>query len=114
MVMSGKADMARMALHSRRHKTFQPVSLTEWINEKEVYFINCQEPALRGLKRGSYLCVKKTKTSEDCESSVKKAETNKYVVQCESNIKKNDDSDVFMLFRLLKVKLDSEFLNLTQ
>lgn len=110
MVMSGKADMAQMALHSRRHKNFQPVKLTEWINEKEVYFINCQEPALRGLiKRGSYLCVKKKKTSKESE----KAKTHEYVVGCESDIKKNDDRGVFMLFRLLKVKLDSEFLHLT-
>ena len=98
MVMSGKADMARMALHSRRHKNFQPVKLTEWINEKEVYFINCRERTLRGIKRGSYLCVKKTKKSE-------------YVVECESDVKKNDDRGVFMLFRLLKLKLDSEFLH---
>ena len=98
MVMSGKADKARMALHSRRHKHFQPVNLTEWINEKEVYFINCREPAMKGIKKGSYLCVKKTKKSE-------------YVVQCEPDIKKNDDRSVFMLFRLLKVKLDSELLH---
>jgi hypothetical protein len=113
MVMSGKADMARMALHSRRHKTFQPVNLTEWINEKEVYFINCREPALRGLKRSSYLCVKKkSKTSKECKSDVKKEMTSEYVVECESDIKKNDDRGVFMLFRLLKVKLDSELLRI--
>ena len=109
MVMSGKADKARMALHSRRHKNFQPVKLTEWISEKEVYFINCREPALRGLiKRGSYLCVKKTKTS-------KKGKTHEYIVVCESDIKKNDDTGVFMLFRLLKFERDmySEFLPLT-
>ena len=115
MVMSGKADMARMALHSRRHKNFQPVNLTEWINEKEVYFINCREPALRGVvKRGSYLCVKKEKTRKESESDAKKAKPSDsgYVVGCESDIKKNDDRGVFMLFRLLKAKHDSEFLHL--
>ena len=113
MVLSGKADMARMALHSRRHKNFQPVNLTEWINEKEVYFINCREPALRGLiKRGSYLCIKKKKASKESESDAKKAKAHKYIVECESDIKKNDDQGVFMLFRLLKVKHDSEFLHL--
>ena len=34
---------SRLAIHSRRSKKFQPAKLTEWVNENEVFFINCQE-----------------------------------------------------------------------
>ena len=56
MQLSGKASHTRMALHSRKSKSFQPVKLTEWISEKEVFFISCQERSVSKLK-GSYLCV---------------------------------------------------------
>lgn len=56
MQLSGKASHTRMALHSRKSRSFQPVKLTEWIGEKEVFFISCQERSLSRPK-GSYLCV---------------------------------------------------------
>ena len=96
MVMSGKAEKARMALRSRKSKHFQPAKLTEWISEKEVFFINCQEPtAKRGIKRASYLCVKKIKDGS-------------LIVGCEPDIKRHDDSHIFMLFRLLKLNPKSK------
>ena len=94
MVMSGKAESAQMALHSRKRTNFQSVKFTEWVNEKEVFFINCQESTKGRVKRGSYLCVKKKNDS--------------FVVECEPEIKKHNDKEVFMLFRLLKVNPKSE------
>ena len=91
MQMNGKASQSKMALHSRRSKQFKPAKLTEWINEKEVFFVNCKERTRGHLKKNSYLCVKR-------------GENLKYSVQCEPNIKKHDDKSTFMLFRLLKPK----------
>ena len=91
MLMNGKASQSQMALHSRRSKHFQPAKLTEWINEKEVFFVNCKERTRGHLKKNSYLCVKKIEKSE-------------YSVRCEPNIRRHDDKNTFMLFRLLKPK----------
>ena len=56
MKLCGKASHTQMALHSRKSSSFQPVKLTEWISEKEVFFISCQERSVSKPK-GSYLCV---------------------------------------------------------
>ena len=93
MQMNGKASQSRMALHSRRSKHFQPAKLTEWINEKEIFYVNCKERMRGNVKKSSYLCVKKV-GKKDSE----------YAVQCEPSIKRHDDKDTFMLFRLLKPK----------
>ena len=90
MQMNGKASQSRMALHSRRSKHFQPAKITEWINEKEIFYVNCKERMKGHVKKSSYLCVKKV----DSE----------YTVQCEPSIKRHNDKDTFMLFRLLKPK----------
>ena len=55
--MDGKTAHSRMALHSRRSKHLCPEKLTEWLNEKEVFFINCQERRRIKLRKSSYLCV---------------------------------------------------------
>ena len=91
MQMNGKASKCRMALHSRRCKA---VKLTEWINEKEVFYINCKEHK-RHFKRNSYLCVNKLKDSSTL---------NMYTTRCEPDVNKHNDEDTFMLFRLLKPK----------
>ena len=56
MQMNGKASQSRMALHSRRSKQFHPAKLTEWINEKEIFYVNCKERGRGRLKKSSYLC----------------------------------------------------------
>lgn len=140
MRMDAKASHSRLALHSRMSKHYQPVKLTEWINEKEVFFINCQKRSVLKPK-GGYLCVyaavddelsidSRTHTAEkdsgkeisertEMDSAQQRIEpelstpirkqvewdvkqNKSYRTRCEPNIKRHDDSNTFMLFRLLK------------
>ena len=92
MRMNGMASNSRLAIHSRKSKRFQPEKLTEWVNENEIFFINCQERSVkRPLDKSSYLCIYKSR------------ETGAFVTGCRPNIK-SDKDDRFMLFRLIKPK----------
>jgi hypothetical protein len=83
---------SRLSIHSRRDKEFHPAKLTEWVSQKEVFFIRCEEQAWL-YRKTSYLCVYQPKG----EST--------YVTGCKPNIR-SDDSNRFMLFRLVKLKED--------
>ena len=83
---------SRLSIHSRRDKEFHPAKLTEWVSQKEVFFIRCEEQA-RLYRKSSYLCVYQPK-----------GETT-YITGCKPNIR-SDDSNRFMLFRLVKLKED--------
>ena len=89
MQLSGKESRTRMALHSRKSKNFQPVNLTEWIGEKEVFFISCQERSVSKLK-GSYLSVHANKNPEPAEKDEKTAPDDKSPTQDD---KPNEGSD---------------------
>ena len=95
--MSGKTSNSRLAIHSRTSQHFRPEKLTEWINEKEIFFINCQERSVkRPMDKSSYLCVYKPRGVATAR--------NQYVTGCKPNIKSNDKNNTFMLFRLIKPK----------
>ena len=81
-----------LSIHGRRDKEFHPAKLTEWVSQKEVFFIRCEEQA-RLYRKSSYLCVYQPKG----EAS--------YVTGCKPNIR-SDDSNRFMLFRLVKLNED--------
>ena len=83
---------SRLSIHSRRDKEFHPAKLTEWVSQKEVFFIRCEEQA-RLFSKSSYLCVYQPK-----------GETT-YITGCKPNIR-SDDTNRFMLFRLVKLKED--------
>ena len=84
MRLDGKSTNSRLAIHSRKNQQFHPADLTEWVNEKEIFFINCQERSVTALN-SSYLCVYES------------GETG-----CEPRIESHDDKRKFMLFRLIK------------
>ena len=86
MRLDGKSSNSRLAIHSRRTTHFHPADLTEWVNEKEVFFINCQERSMT-TPRSSYLCV-----------------YNYGHTGCKPTVKSHDDKKKFMLFRLIKPK----------
>ena len=143
MQVNGKASQCRMALRRRRSKHFQPADLTEWVNEKDVFFINCQERSLKKL-RNSYLCVyTSNEQNTDTDSSPISLKTNHevnvepdsgpipqeineqnsdtdpsssstdklppltiYTTGCEPDISVHSTEGRFMLFRLLKPKIN--------
>ena len=140
--MSGRRFLTRMALQNRRSKHFRPEKLTDWLNQREIFFIHCSKHSTSGSRtRGSYLCIYKNKKlpetsslDHDCCSSDKDPEAQlqqivkpsqkddngrdepkqhkeddssavrkqPYFLGCEPNIKKHNDPNTFMLFRLLK------------
>ena len=81
---------SRLALHSRRDKEFHPAKLTEWVTQKEVFFIRCKGQS-KFIPKTSYLCVYQPKGEAT------------YVTGCKPNIT-NDDISRLMLFRLIKPK----------
>ena len=82
--LDGKSTNSRMAIHCRKNREYHPADLTEWVNEKEIFFINCQERSITAPV-GSYLCVYES------------GETG-----CKPTIESHDDKRKFMLFRLIK------------
>ena len=52
--LNAKESKSRLVLHDRRSKHFQPVELTDWVNGKEIFYINCKH---RSFKKDSYICV---------------------------------------------------------
>ena len=86
MRLDGKSTNSRLAIHNRKDQHFHPADLTEWVNEKEIFFINCQERSITA-PISSYLCVYES------------GETG-----CKPAIKSHDDKRKFMLFRLIKPK----------
>lgn len=90
MRLDGKSTNSRLAIHCRKSRLFHPADLTEWVNEKEIFFINCQERSVM-TPTNSYLCVYES------------GETG-----CKPKIKSHDDKRRFMLFRLIKPKEQAE------
>ena len=86
MRLDGKSTNSRMAIHCRKNRLYHPADLTEWVNEKEIFFINCQERSFTAPV-SSYLCVYES------------GETG-----CKPTIESHDDKRKFMLFRLIKPK----------
>ena len=92
MRMNGVSANSRLAIQCRTSKTFHPEKLTEWVNEKEIFFINCREHSVkRPFNKSSYLCVHKPRG------------TDTFVTGCKPDIQR-DKHDRFMLFRLIKPK----------
>ena len=90
MRLDGKSTNSRMAIHCRKNRHYHPADLTEWVNEKEIFFINCQERSI-SAPTSSYLCVYES------------GETG-----CKPTIESHDDKRKFMLFRLIKPKEPKE------
>lgn len=130
--LNAKESKSMLTLQDRRSKYLRPAELTDWINEKEIYYINCKH---RTFKKDSYICVAATtrqpRTSGEIdtvegEGEVSAAETYKkrsagassggagtsttgavahsYTTCCKPSISAHDDCSTFMLFRLIRVK----------
>lgn len=81
--LNAKESKSMLTLQDRRSKYLRPAELTDWINEKEIYYINCKH---RTFKKDSYICVAATtrqaRTSGEIdtvegEGEVSAAETSK-------------------------------------
>lgn len=132
--LNAKESKSRLVLHDRRSKYLHPAELTDWINGKEIYYINCKH---RSFKKDSYICVttanpalverQASMSSEvdtvEGEGEVSAAESSKkrstgasggatagaaagrnYTTCCKPSISAHDDRTTFMLFRLIRVK----------
>ena len=55
--LNAKESKSMLVLHDRRAKHLHPADLTDWINGKEIYYINCKH---RSFKKDSYICVATT------------------------------------------------------
>ena len=53
--LNAKESKSMLVLHDRRSKHLHPVELTDWINGKEIFYINCKH---RSFKKDSYITVK--------------------------------------------------------
>ena len=96
MRLDGKSTNSRMAIHCRKTQQYHAADLTEWVNEKEIFFINCQERSI-AAPTSSYLCVYESGQTG-----------------CKPTIGSHDDKRKFMLFRLLKPKEESKGIKSSQ
>lgn len=130
--LNAKESKSMLVLHDRRSKHLHPADLTDWINGKEIYYINCKH---RSFKKDSYICVAATNpalverqmsTSSEVdtiegEGEVSMVESSKkrstgagsaaagYITCCKPSISAHDDRTTFMLFRLIRVKKDADW-----
>ena len=84
MSPNGQSINSHFAIHSRTSSFHQPADISEWVDGKEVFFINCQERSIK-TPTNSYLCAYKSGR-----------------VGCKPTVKSHDGNHKFMLFRLLK------------
>ena len=106
---------ARLVLRSRLTRV--PIETSNWVNGKEIFYINCSH---RRLKAKSYLCVKKSWSGQPSLSrsySLRSAllpmlfpfsrqrRQQKYVTACVPSIKSHNSHNTFMLFRLLSANV---------
>ena len=83
MSHDGQSTNSRLAIHCRKNSFHHPHDLTEWVNEKEIFFINCQERSVTAPV-SSYLCAYATGRTG-----------------CKPTFHSHDEKNKFMLFRLL-------------
>ena len=83
MNLDGQSTNSRLAIYCRKSSFHHPADLTEWVNEKEIFFINCQEQSLT-TPVSSYLCVYASGRTG-----------------CKPTVRSHDEKNKFMLFRLL-------------
>ena len=90
--LDAKDTKTRMTLNSRRVRHFNPVDIKDWVNSKDIFYINCKQ---RAVKKNGFICVKKTPHDSHVPDE--------YITYCVPTIKKhNEDKDHFMLFRLIR------------
>lgn len=58
--LNAKESKSMLVLHDRRSKHLHPAELTDWINGKEIFYINCKH---RSFKKDSYISVAATNTT---------------------------------------------------
>ena len=86
-----KEEYCRYVLHDRLHKRQTQVEVTDWISGSEAFYINCSG---RRFARDGYLGVKKVQGSHGDEPT--------FITACFPSVDYHDDSNVFMLFHLLR------------
>ena len=126
--LNAKESKSMLVLQDRRSKHLHPVDLTDWINGKEIYYINCKH---RSFKKDSYICVtadrhsgsttqmddvdgegevsngasqNETSRAAAVADSGRSGDRHRYSTCCKSSVSAHDDHSNFMLFRLIRVK----------
>lgn len=80
---------SRLTLHSRLVKKYSPVDTRTWVSGRDLCFINCSH---RKWKRDGYICVKLT---------IDQGQQPRLITACVSSVKKSNERNLCMLFRLL-------------
>ena len=88
-----------LALRNRISTESYPAKLTEWVNGQEDFFINCQERSIR-RPRNSYLCIYRPPGDRHGPAD--------YITGCRPHVDRSEDPNIFMLFRLSKLKGDKD------
>lgn len=79
---------SRLTLHGRLTKGGGAVDLTDWVDGKDVFFINC---AQRTMRRDGYICMKAQGRRQNPH----------YTTACVARKSDHNDRDTWMLFRLV-------------
>ena len=85
---------SRLTLQGRLTKGGGAVDLTDWVDGKDVFFINC---AQRLMKRDGYVCMKAQGRRQNLH----------YTTACVARKSDHNDCDTWMLFRLIPLSYRS-------
>ena len=92
---SASQEDCRFALHNRltRRLSFGTAfDLTGWTSGKDAFYINCSR---RWFRKNGYVCVRQNRPGS-------------FITACVSSRKDHNNTDTFMLFRLLPKSLDQD------
>ena len=90
--LDAKDTKTKLTLHSRRVHHYLPVDTKDWINSKDIFYLNCKQ---RAVKKNGYICVKRAPRESGVDED--------YLTCCVPTIKKHNElKDHFMLFRLIR------------
>lgn len=70
--LNAKESKSMLMLQDRRSKHLRPAELNDWINGKEIFYINCKH---RSFKKDSYICVTATNPSRQGASMSSEVDT---------------------------------------
>ena len=86
--LNAKESKSMLILHDRRSKHLHPAELTDWINGKEIFYINCKH---RSIKKDSYICVAATNAAV-AETQVSFTDDDVDAVEGEGEVSSTKDS----------------------
>lgn len=128
--LNAKESKSLLTLQDRRSRHLYPVELTDWINGKEIFYINCKH---RAFKSDSYIAVTATAAGGERGRTIARGDLlegeeadltdnavissgkvsggglsdgskRHYTTCCRPSVASHDDHGTFMLFRLIRVR----------